>query len=258
MNPNLIPPRTPSAALSPKILIVLEFWQGDKEQAMQTARFIADLQPAHCEAADFLFVSRFDCAQDADTIKYVSRKFNVFHYRSPKQGAGWPHGCNELWFGAMEWIYHFIEAKRVPHYKAIFTIEGDGLPLQSNWIVDFSRKWDELNTIKPIYVAGAILGAGTDGEHINGQAFFSGDLKFLHWLVKQVGGAPPNVGWDYWLRFEFKRRGWAQMPGLRCLWNTKTFTPEQYKSELQDGTVWLHGVKDNTLYNMTRKTLLNI
>lgn len=243
--------------MSPKILIALEFWQGDKAQAMQLARHIADMQPGRCESADFLFVSRFDCAQDPDTIKYVSRKFNTFHYRSPKQGTGWPHGCNELWFGGMEWIYSMIEAKKVPPYKAVFTIESDGLPLQTNWIADLSRKWDELQVIKPVYVAGAILNEGQDGEHVNGQAFFSGSLKFLQWIVKRVGGAPPNCGWDFWLRKDFKKWGWAQMPGLRCYWNTKTFTPAQYEQEQRDGTVWLHGVKDNTLYTMSRKKLLN-
>jgi hypothetical protein len=244
--------------MSPKILICLEFWEGDKAQSMQLARFIADLQPGRCDSADFLFVSRFDCSQDAETIKYVARKFNVHHYRSPKSGTGWPHGCNELWFGAMEWIYHMIEAKKVPQYKAIFTIEGDGLPLQSNWIVDFSRKWDELNAIKPVYVAGAILNPGEDGEHVNGQAFFSGDLRFLFWIVKRINGAPSNCGWDYWLRKDFARWGQAQMPGLRCYWGTKTFSQEQYEQEQRDGTVWLHGVKDNSLYSMSRKKLLNV
>jgi hypothetical protein len=45
---------------------------------------------------------------------------------------------------------------------------------------------------------------------------------------------------------------------MRCYWGTKTFTPEQYAKEQQDGTVWLHGVKDNSLYNMSRKRLLNV
>lgn len=241
-----------------KILLVLEFWQGDKDQAMQLAKFIADLQPGHSDDADFLFVSRFDCTQDTEVVKYVSRKFNTYHYRSPKCGVGWPNGCNELWFGGMEWIYHMMEAKKIPQYRTIFTFEGDGLPLQANWISTFAKQWDRLNVMGPVYVAGAILGEGGPGEHINGQAFFSGDLKFLHWLVKEVGGSPPNCGWDFWLRQEFKRRGWAKMPGLRCYWNTKTFTQQQYDQEQRDGTVWMHGVKDDSLYLMARKRLLGI
>ncbi len=257
MNPNLFPPR-PRPAFSSKILIVLQFWEGDKATAMQLAKHIADLQPTHSQEADFLFVNRPDCATDPEVIKYVSRKFNTYSYRSPRSESGWPAGCNGLWFGSMEWVYHMMEAKKIPAYKAIFTIEGDGLPLQSNWIIDFSRKWDELQLIKPVYVAGAILNEGQESEHVNGQMFVSGNMQFLFWIVKRIGGAPANCGWDFWLRKDFKRWGWAQMPGLRCYWGTKTFSPEQYEQELRDGTVWLHGVKDNSLYSMSRKRLLGV
>lgn len=244
--------------MSDKILIALQFWEGDKLMALRLAQHLAELEKSHSEAADFLFVSRFDCSHDMHTIQDVSRKFNVHHYRSPKQGTGWPTGCNALWFGTIEWAYHMMKAGKIPQYKAIFTIESDGLPLRSDWIRTLSSSWDALNSIKQIYVAGAILNPAEPGEHINGQAFFSGDSKFLKWVLAQESVVHPRVGWDYFLGQAFKKWGWSQMPGLQCYWGTPTMSAERYQQEIAKGTVWIHGVKDSSLFTLTRKKLLNL
>ena len=76
-----------------KILLALQFWKGDKDQAMRVARLIADLEPRHTDFADFLFVSRFDCEQDLATVEYVSQKFNVHTYvNRHRRGTGCRHG----------------------------------------------------------------------------------------------------------------------------------------------------------------------
>lgn len=237
--------------MTDKILLVLQFWKGDRDQAMRLARFIADLQPHRCENADFLFVSRFDCPQDKETIDYVSRKFNVLHTICRRRGIGWPGGCNELWFGAMEWCYHMIESAKIPHYKSIFTFEADNVPLTSNWISHFSHEWDRLNS----YVVGALL--QSPGEHINGNAMFSGDLKFLHWVAKKVGGCPPKVGWDYYLARSFRDSwGWSELAGMVSEWQTKSFPAIRFEGEIDKGTVWFHGVKDDSLLDLSRTFLL--
>ena len=43
------PPRTN------KILITIPFWSRDRDQAMELARLLADLEQAHSEIADFAF-----------------------------------------------------------------------------------------------------------------------------------------------------------------------------------------------------------
>lgn len=240
-----------------KILIALQMWEGDKLNALRLARLLADIEPGHQELADFLFVTRFDCSHDLSTIQHVSRKFNTFHYRSPKQGTGWPHGCNELWFGTMEWAYHMMEGKKIPPYKAVFTIESDGIPLVRDWIARYSRQWDSLNAMKKTFVAGAILNKGRIDEHINGQALFSGDLKFLRWLIREVGGAPARCGWDLYLAPSFRKWGWSELPGHRVYWNTPTFSEDWFNRDSKDGVVWVHGVKDSSLYTQVLKKLLN-
>jgi hypothetical protein len=237
-----------------RILLVLQYWKGDIKQAMTLARFIADIQPGLSEVADFLFVARFDCPHDTDTIKYVSKKFRTYHHTSKRRGTGWPNGCNDLWFGAMEWVQSMIEAKKVPAYKAVLTFESDCVPLAANWLNQLSNAWDDAVAKSPTFVLGAYLTA--PGPHINGNAMFSCHPAFLHWLVRKVGGAPPNAGWDYVLYKDFRRWGAANLPGLKSYWATKTFSEEGFNREIAEGTFFLHGVKDDSLLRMARKKFL--
>lgn len=238
-----------------RILLVLQFWSGDKKQAMELAKFITDLQPGRCENADFLFVSRFDCAHDAEVIKYVSKKFNVFHYVSKRRGTNWPIGCNELFFGSLEWVYHKMQARQIPQYKLVFAFEPDSVPLSPNWVSEFSRAWDRECAKHETFVFGALL--QYPGPHVNGNALYSGNPAFLHWLVKQVGGVQPNGGYDYILYSDFKRWGARDFPQLKSYWNCKTLPDAACEAEIAKGTLFLHGVKDRSLLNFARRKFLS-
>lgn len=237
-----------------KILLVLQYWEGDRAQAMRLARFIADLQSERTNLADFLFVSRFDCPHDLDSINYVNRKFNVYHYVSKRRGTGWPNGCNDLWFGAMEWVQSMMADRKIPAYKAVFTFEADGVPLSPNWINQMSVDWDAECKKHENYVFGALLKA--PGPHINGNAIFAGHPAFLHWVVRKVGGAPPNAGWDFVMYRDFKKWGAHNYPKLKSYWASKTFSEAEFQREIATGTVWVHGVKDDSLLNMAREKFL--
>jgi len=235
-----------------KILLALQFWKGDRDQAMRVARLIADLEPRHSDFADFLFVSRFDCEQDLSTVEYVSTKFNTHTFvNRHRRGTGWPHGCNDLWFGTMDHVYSFSEAKRFPPYKAVLTFEADACPLVPNWHRELSRSWDQQAVPKNAKMFGAKVEYPL--PHINGNAMFSGDLKFLYWVSRQIGGCDPTKGWDFWLAKEFKRVGWADCPLMKSLWQTKTMSPEAILHLRESGCVFLHGIKDTSVQEEVRK-----
>ena len=233
-----------------KLLIALQFWEGDKAQAMELARFLADLEPQHTDLADFLFMARFDCVPDDATVRHVSRKFNVHSVVSRRRSFGWPAGCNDLWFSVMEWAQSLIPAKKIPHYKAIFTCEADGAPIQRDWLARLSLEWERVNQKKPVVMAGALL---EFGPHINGNALMSGDLKFLTWIGRRVGCCPANSGWDYCLAPEFKKRGWADIPGIKSIYAQPTFSREQYADFIKNEWTWIHGCKDNALIRYGRE-----
>lgn len=235
-----------------KILLALQFWAGDKDQAMRVARLIADLEPRHSDFADFLFVSRFDCDHDLSTVEYVSSKFNCHTFvNRHRRGTGWPSGCNDLWFGTMDHVYSFCEAKRFPPYKAVLTFESDSCPLVPNWHRELSRAWDESAVPKDVKMFGARVEHPL--PHINGNALFSADMKFLYWISRQIGGCNPTKGWDFILASDFKRVGWMNCPKMRSHWQRKTMPDEEIDTLRNEGVVFLHGVKDDSVISHMRK-----
>lgn len=233
-----------------RILIALQFWGGDKARAMELAKFLADLEPERCRLADFLFAARFDCKLDDKMTRYVARKFNVYTRVSRRRGTGWPDGCNELWFSVMEWVQSMVFAKKIPNYKAIFTCEADGCPIQRDWIARLSSEWDRVNKEKPVVIAGALV---EPGPHINGNALISGHKNFLTWITKRIGGVRPGAGWDFILARDFERIGWADVPGIKSIYNTATFSLDSYKNMIAQNWIWVHGVKDLSLIRMGRE-----
>lgn len=233
-----------------KILIALQFWEADKAMAMKVAQLIADLEPRLSEKADFLFMSRFDCGHDMDIIKYVSAKFNTHVQVNRRRGAEWPFGCNELWFGTMDWVYSMREANLIPDYKAILTMEADSCPMTQHWITELSNQWDKAGK----KIVGPLVPA--PAEHINGNALFSGDLRFLKWISREVGGCSPHGGWDFILAGEFKRQGWANCPAMRSWWRMLTLPRQTFDGLIREGVVFLHGVKDDSVISHVRKKFL--
>lgn len=240
-----------------KILIMLSFWQGDREQAFRLARLLADLEPQHSELADILLVARFDQKHDPDTVQYVARKFNVHTHVSRRQETGWPRGCNGIFFGGMEYVYHKMAAGQIPRYKAIFNMGADSTPLDKNWLSDFCHTWDNMNRKDRVYIAGALVDPKGEHPHINGDAtFISGDLDFLKWLVIRASHSNANAGWDWYLSRQFAEWGWSDIPSIISLWNTKTFEPNRWDGMVGAGIKMIHGVKDFSLLNQARKKLL--
>ncbi len=240
-----------------KILIALQYWEGDRLQAEKLARFIADIEPAHSESADFLIVARFDSSINREIVKHVSRKFNTYSFHCKRRETGWPAGCNGLWFGTMGWAHDMIEGRKVPHYKAILTFEADCVPLCRDWIARLVREWDSLSGV---YVAGALLpdkhAPGGVG-HVNGNAMFSGELRFLKWISKDVNSVASRVGWDWILAPDFMRWGWANLRGIRSVWRRPApMTGLDWDVEINQGTVLFHGIKDDSLMNLAKERLL--
>jgi hypothetical protein len=242
-----------------RMLIVLQFWEGDKAAAMKNARLVADLVPRREDKVDFLFSARFDCTHDKATVEYVSRKFNTRTFiNSNRRLSGWPGGCNELFFGSVDFIYSLIQSGKMPPYKAILFFEADGYPLTPSWLRELSSQWDRF------YARGArIIGhrippgpPESGGLHINGNCLISGDFEFLHWLSRKLGGCTAQGGWDYVLAPLFKQRGWADCPAMKSYWHAPTMERAFFDKILADGVVFSHGVKDDSVIRLVRERYL--
>lgn len=227
-------------------------WAGDREQAMRLAQFLADLEPKHSDSADFLLVHRFDCKAPDDVVPALSRKFNTFTYKSPFCDTGWPLGCNALADFTAEWALAMIEAKKCPAYKAIFLCEGDGAPVQRGWVEKMSAAWDKANEKAPVFQAGPYLPPPL--EHINGNCLLNADPRALRWFC-QGRWKTTAGGWDYVGWPAFKEKGVADIPGMKSLYATLSFTKEDWQSMVDKDFIWVHGDKANDLIYWGRKIL---
>jgi len=243
-----------------KLLIAFVYWEQDRAQSSKLARLVADLEPRLSENADVLFSARFDCTHDTSTIEYVARKFNVHtNICRGRRGRGWPAGCNDLAFGTLDYVYSHAAIRRISPYKAVALLEADSAPLRPGWIEEISNAWDEANKVKPIRVFGPLLPSGVKeagNQHINGNCLVSGDMPFLHWFTRKVGGCNPHAGWDWCMAPQFKRMGWADCKQMKSWWRCPQVSQEQYESLLADGTVYLHGCKTDDVFNLVRKRWL--
>ena len=245
-----------------KILIALPHWDGDKNQAMLLARLLADTQPTHTNAADILFVHRFDSSLDNGTIQYVSRKFNVKTQRSVSREIGWPQGCNGTFFGMIDWIYRDMVSKggKSP-YKMVLVAESDCAPLYTDWIERMSKEWDRINAIKKVCIAGHLIPDGDvkrNNAHINGgSCMISTHPKFMEWMATKVaGGMRQDGGWDWLLTKKFEKIGWSHTPTIRSEWHRKSaFTMLDFQRLRGEGVVWFHGQKDNSLLDVARSMI---
>jgi hypothetical protein len=243
--------------MSGKLLIALQFWEGDRAQALELAKFLADLEPKHTQVADFLLVHRVDCRAPTEIVPHISRKFNAHVYKSPRSETGWPAGCNGMMESTVEWAYCMMEAGRIPKYKAIFLCEADGGPVSRDWLAKMSNAWDQANAKRRVVIAGPLV-PDTEHvhEHINGNCMLTGDLSFLKWLVR--GPKMVNAGgWDYVLWPIFKQKGAANIHGMRSYYATPHFSLDEYHRMQNEGLIWVHGDKGSDLVKWGRQELLN-
>lgn len=237
-----------------KLLIALQFWEGDRAQALELGRFLADLEPKHQTQADLLLVHRVDCRAPTEIVSHVSRKFNTTVYKSPRSETGWPAGCNGMMESTVEWAYCMMDAKRIPQYKAIFLCEADGGPVSRDWIAKMSNAWDMANARKPVVIAGPLVYGPS--EHINGNCMLSGDLNFLRWMVRGPK-EQSRGGWDYVLWPTLKQKGAANILGMRSYYNSPHFSLDQYHQFQNEDVIWMHGDKGSDLVKWGRQELLN-
>jgi len=228
-----------------KILITFQFWDGDKAQMMKVARFLANVEPAMSDLADIAFVCRNDSSQCRDTVEYVSKKFHVHTVKSRRTEVGWPAGCAGLFFGTADWIYEHKVAKRIPDYKAFLIMEADAAPLVPDWIAKLSSAWDAANV--------KVLGALQTGlVHINGNALYSGDMKFLKRVSREIAGCAPQGGYDYLLHPEWVRQGMADCPLMKSWWHHPGLDKATYDRLVEEGVVFLHGIKNDSVMEQHR------
>jgi hypothetical protein len=247
------------------LMLNFQFWEGDKDQAMELARLIADIEPSFRGDVEVMFTARFDCRHDIKTIEYVSKKFKLHKYTTTTKATGWPYGCNRMFSDSYQ---QFITLCRNGSSKmeACLFIESDCVPLHKDWINMLAKEFKESGKM----IGGAWLKYGDAGvEHINGNCIIHKDF----WIKNRgILNPPRQGGWDatcanimlpnaypsrlIWSDYHLGKESnpWR---GCEFLFEAKSYGTESnalYGEKLYP--VWLHGPKDMRGIECARQRLL--
>lgn len=229
-----------------KIVLCMQYWEGDREQALRTSRFIADLQDGHSDRFDFMFCPRFDSSLDPETIRYVSRKFNVWTHVSTRREVGWPAGCNgivsDLFMESLK-RYRNGTWKNV---KAVWLLESDVTPLKKNWLDLIDKEWDQANAL----VMGAWQPEWSPVGHINGNMLFVPNLAEK---IRGLEGCPPHMPWDTFHAQKFSRH-WHKSPQMVNFYKRTNVTPNEIYPE-GNPFCFVHGIKDSSGIDIARQKI---
>lgn len=223
-----------------KILLALQMWNGDRDNAELVADLLADLKKqGRYQFADIALITRFDCPDPSKTmIRRLETVFDkVWLHRSRRREVGYPGGCNGVWHDLMHWAYDMHKSKKM-EYSAILTTEADAAPLAADWDEKLATAWHRHPEVS---VMGFWHDSGSDVGHINGNALF--DPSLVTMSDKLIGCAEQSP-WDIYHAPLFKSLGWSPCKEIHSEWKMETIEPKQIEKFIKQGVVWLHGVKD--------------
>lgn len=233
------------------IVLCLQYWDGDRSTALRLARLIADIQPKWSDRFEFMFVPRFDSTLDANTVRYVSRKFNVWSRISARREIGWPAGCNGIVSDLFMDSLRRVNDGTWAHVDGVWLLEADALPLTIDWLDKIEQEW-KLARADGKLIMGAWQPEWSNVGHINGNLIFHPALAAT---VRGLEGCPPNLPWDTHHAPKFAKHWYKS--GQMVNFYKRTDVQEQELWPPGANWVFVHGIKDDTGYNLVRSRLLD-
>jgi hypothetical protein len=233
-----------------KFLVAIQYWEGDREDAFELMKLLADTVQEDNPWADLVVWYRFDTTPPSGRlVEALERVFTkVYVLQGPQQVIGYPNGCNSLWSELVMKAYRLSTesvrgAPAWAEYKSVLAIESDTCPLSDDWLEKISQEWDANKCV----FMGTWIPVNNDHPshpdigHINGNAMF--DIHLAK-IVPSCMGTPCFRAWDTWHSPAFKAAGWYDTKLIQSMWNQKTITEKEIKTLKKNGCVLLHGIKD--------------
>lgn len=225
-----------------RIVLVAQYWQGDRDVAMRNVRRIVDNEPAPRTDFEICFVARFDCQHDQATIDYAAKKFHVSTYTGSRRGTGWPFGCNDLVCDIFQESYRRLRNGQWAQVRAIFLMEGDCVPVHRDWLNRLSAEWTATERIGK-WLTGWWIEHSSPVGHINGNMLIHPNIA--HFLPQLIG-CPAAKAWDCAFAPLFQPH-WRKANFMENLYAQRGIPRAQIEDIVKSGVVVIHGVKDMTV-----------
>lgn len=235
-----------------RILVVLQYYEGDAGEAKELLKFIAKHSKGHdINDFDLLLAERRGMPKGKmDDIKADLGKVfkNIYQFTGTRREVGWPAGCNALWHETIWWAQaHRMRGESLADWQGMFTIESDCCPLTKPWLKRIQARYS-CCLANGKAVLGHLL-PEHDHPHVNGNAVFPVDIAARYGALY---GCDPVIGWDAAHASKWLKDTQDDIC-IRSLWQTKTISEQQVRELIKKHTHMLHGVKDSSARDIMEK-----
>lgn len=232
------------------LALVLQFWQGDKHEALELARLIADIEPKRRRDPVCLFFARQEnCPMDAEiegTMLYVGLKMPVADMVTKiDEAKQYPGVCYDAWASAISQLADRHYAGESPFAHAFF-FEADGCPTRANWI-------DRLKAAHAETLAAGKLVTGArlrENDHINGSLVAGVRLWYD---CPSLQRCPPRAAWDI---FHGNALVTNSHPSRIICNEYGIHVTEELFVQLGREAAWITSVKDGSHHEQARRLLV--
>lgn len=227
------------------ILIVIPYWEGDKEYAFELCKIISGLQehPVKPDVAHVLLVCRQDSSIDLNMVEIVREKFTVFTFHSMSPLKGWPAGSNGLFSQAMIHISH----RATKNYECIYWMEPDAIPICPNWFWDLVIEWRNRHPTTNIVGCRSDCNGDGTGDHITGCALYHPNIARI---LPEIT-LSDHMAWDYEHRAKIVRMG-GPTKMIENFYRARD-ADSGILSRADLGVRIIHGFKDRSLINLVKQ-----
>lgn len=195
-NGTYVPASMPSRALHgnhQKLLIVLQYFEGDKEAAEELGLLIADLERVRNNLADIMVFRRHDAGEfSVSVLEKLRDKFNKVYYEQSRRrdAKGYPFGANQMWSDLVTMMGQM--PRWYENYYAFLPLESDCVPTRPGWINELVEEFRVAKS-KNFAAVGHVHSNPVD--HLNGVAIYDTRL----WKIvpgNKLNGSDPQVAYD--------------------------------------------------------------
>ena len=244
---SLVPVSQPSRAQHgnhQKLLLVIQYFEGDKAAAEELGALIADLERVRNRTADILIFRRADASEYSnDVIIRLRDKFdNVFVESCRRNDAkGYPFGPNQMWADLVCVMGQMPQWR--DNYYAFLPLEADCVPVHPGWVNGLA---DEFKVAKArnYSVVGHVQESPI--RHMNGVAVYDTKLWSIVGGTK-LNGSDPQIAYDIHHRDDILPIAYDS-PLIMMQFQRPTITPKDLFRPWKNGIepALFHGVKDSS------------
>lgn len=231
-----------------KFLVVLQYYEGDREAARDLAFLLHELEPTKNKEADLLIMRRADARpMDKPILDKLALKFGLVHQHTCRRSdsRGYPMAPNNMFSDLMMLMGHTAPFK--DNYFAFINLEPDAVPTRPGWISELIQAHHSAKQLG-FWATGYIH--DNPVPHLNGLAVWDQAFRLK---VPQVIGASPSVAYDIWHSKRILPHA-TQTHLIKFKYRCPTITPEElFGDETKENSPCVfHGVKDDSARKAVR------